>query len=262
MKNEVTFDELRNLNKKDENMETDFYDPYQNIDLNKILGEQIYPDEKIVYIARNHWIILLKAFFTFVICFITLLYRYNLSIFINPFFLLFFIGTIVFLTEYFTRKIIITNKRLIILSKVGTAFVYILKILLLKKSNKKEFFIFSDIYQIKTTEGLFGNGTLYLKHKNCPKEMFIPTKAINKVNDLKFYLNEQLKLIVHIEYKKSENKELLEKPVISLNMPLIISGVVVLQAGLIMLGLTLLSKIVTICFVIYLAFFKIYKRFK
>lgn len=247
MRNEVTFDELRNLNKKDEKMETVFYEPYHNIDLNKILGAQIYPDEKIVYIAKNHWIILLKAFFTFVICFITLLYWHNLIVFINPFFLLFFIGTIVFLTEYFTRKIIITNKRLIILSKVGTALVCIFKILSFKKSNKKEFFIFSDIYQIKTTEGLFGNGTLYLKHKNCPKELFITTKDIDKINDFKFYINEQLKLIDNIEYKKSDNKELVEKPVISLNMPLIIIGVIVLQAVLIMLGLSLLSKIVTIC---------------
>lgn len=218
MRNEVIFDELRNLNKKGEKMETVFYELYQNIDLNKILGDQIYPDEKIIYIARSHWIILLKAFFTFVICFITFLYKHNLSVFINPFFLLFFAGTIVFLTEYFTRKIIITNKRLIILSKVGMAIVYILKILLLKKSNKKEFFIFSDIYQIKLTEGLFGNGTLYLKHKNCPREMFIPMRDINKINDLKFYLNKQLKLINNIEYKKSNNKELVEKPVISLDM--------------------------------------------
>ncbi|MEI7475769.1 MAG: hypothetical protein WCK67_13425 [bacterium] len=256
MKNEDGFDILRNLNKKEENKETTVYDSYKNIDLNKILKEQIYPDEKIVYVAKTHWILLFWSIFLFIIVLIGVsVTKSFLVILAQPILLIMIIFSILGIISYFNAKFILTNVRYIPTSLL-VDFLYEF-LLFINVPIKNKGYLLSRIKSVSSYKDFFGNGTLYLDNKN-PKKILAPSHCVKNVRALEFKITEQLKLSNKNNFVENEDfisfkKQLKHKYI------LVILLLIIMQIVFLIFDFKVLNAISLFLLSLYLAFKKFRK---
>lgn len=185
--------------------EDTFIDPYKNIDLNKILGEDIYPDEKIIYVAKMHWIVLFVSLILLSLFLLGFFVNKNFNYVINkPILLVMPFLSICCIILYFKTKIILTNRRYILTSRIG----------------KKSFF-YNEIVQVKSSENIIGSGTLYLEHSKYPNKLLPSIHMVKNVKKLELKFQEQLNSIaIHNKYREAKNTTKMHK----FEVPIIING--------------------------------------
>jgi len=218
---------------------------YKNIDLNKILGDQIYPDEKIIYVANTHWSALVYSLFLLIFPVASIILDGLKSLFIQPIgFWMMLLFSITGLFLYLNLKIILTNKR------------YIVSIV---KSQKRKGLLFREIIRVKSSQDIFGCGRFYVETSKNPGK-FTKMSMINNPKKLENKINEQLELTKQDDKEEFIQGENIKNQSSSQLWWTIVVSFTILQIFLIYTGFVLASKIIPVFFVIYLSFNKFFKN--
>ena len=147
----------------------------------KLVGEPITTDEKIIFVTRPHWGVLLYSFMCIIFSIVIYHFETWTGLLKNfkalALFLVFFLGGILMFFTYCFMKIILTNQRLIIDMNL----------------NKKGITMLREIIEAKSSD-FGGVGDLYLKITSDPKYFRRSAPSLVHVKKLADLINEQVAL--------------------------------------------------------------------
>lgn len=148
----------------------------ENINLEKLLGEDIEPDEKIIYTTSAHWSLLLGSLFLLIVPLNSITKYGFMDLFIHPIGIFLLLFSTAGILLYFNLKVILTNKRYI--KSIGI---------------KHKGLPLGNIIQVKGYTNIIGGGKLFIERSQYPNKLMPSINMINNVKELEFKINEQLK---------------------------------------------------------------------
>lgn len=171
---------------------------FKTIDLNKLLGDQILSDEKIVYIAKLHWIILIYIYMLLLMLLTFLVLSFithdTRDLLCQPFFIFMLILSLFVLINYYSYKLILTNYRLY---PIGAMY-YLISLFFINNKNRKKnrgIFLNNIKADFFLNQGLLGSmldyGSLII-HTKEPTNGTMRTVPLRNIKKLNLLIKEQV----------------------------------------------------------------------
>lgn len=244
MKDNDKFDAIRlmrNGNVRQDNASEEISnEEFRNINLQKILGDNIEPDEKVVCVARSHWSLLASAMFLLFMSIGAMLTKGNHEVFI----ILASTFALIGLFLWTNTKVILTNKRYLI-----------------SFGSKRKGLLLQNIVRIKSYTNFLGCGKLFIERPEYPSKLIPSIGHLKNVEELELKANELIELTrSQVQPVNNLDKRQAINESNKLELPFVIICFTIIQIFLIYKNIVILSKVLALIFVIYLIFNNLFRK--
>lgn len=143
---------------------------YQNVNLQKILGGNIEPDERIIFMTKSHWSLLASALF--------LLFMSIGAILTGGYKIFSILASSLAIIGFFlwvNTKVILTNKRYLVTF-----------------GNKRKGLLLHNITSIKSYTNFLGSGKLFIERPEYPNKLIPSLGHLKNVKEFELKANEQI----------------------------------------------------------------------